>query len=71
MARGESVRALECPATKKTPLTGEDDIDVIANDLTIELKGRMDNGGSLAMGGVVVSEITEELDWGYCSVAEA
>lgn len=34
-------------------LTGEDDIDVIASDLIMELVGRIDRGASLGIGGGV------------------
>ena len=43
----------------------EDDIEVIARDLIIELVGRMDRGAEFGMGEFVPPDMSKEWDEGY------
>jgi hypothetical protein len=53
-----------------TVLTGDDEIDVITKDLTIELRGRIESGGGV---GIVCdgSGTSDEPDKEWLSVVEA
>ncbi len=44
---------------RRGQLTGEEEIDVIANDLTIEERGRMERGGALGIVGGGWKRISE------------
>lgn len=43
--------------------TLEDEMDVIANDLRMELRGRIDKGGMGTLGGIVVSVVGGAARW--------